>query len=145
MTDTVIEIGKEYIVENAIKKTVSEVETYEKGYDTLQVTTLWRGGEFTVTPQDEDEVEMLRVFEDGVEGETLCMSDFQEMEMSGTFDGCSEDFTGDVPDGFEEQLDEAWENDDMCRHEYLESQGWDQTDTEYFIYGQIEIATEWPQ
>lgn len=139
-TSTEIQIGKEYIVENAIKKSVTEVETYEKGYDTLHVETLWRGGEFSVTPQDEEEVEILRAFEDGVEGQTLCLSDFQEMEMCGTFDGCSEDFTGDVPENFEELLEDAWAQDELSRHEYLEENGWDQTDTEYFIYGQIEIA-----
>ena len=84
-----IEIGKEYLVEHAIKKSVTEVETYEKEYDTLQITTLWRGGEFVVTPQTEEEVDLLEQFQDGVEGETLCMNDFEEMEMSGTFDGCS--------------------------------------------------------
>ena len=140
MTDTVIEIGKEYIVENAIKKSVIEVETYEKGYDTLLVETLWRGGEFVVTPQDEEEAQLLRDFEDGVDGQTLNMSSFQEMEMSGTFDGCSEDYTGDVPENFDELLEEAWDKDDMCRHEYLEENGWDQTNTEYYIYGQIEIS-----
>ena len=135
-----IEIGKEYLVEHAIKKSVTEVETYEKEYDTLQITTLWRGGEFVVTPQTEEEVDLLEQFQDGVEGETLCMNDFEEMEMSGTFDGCSEDFSGDVPENFDEELDKAWDEDDLSRHEYLEENGWDHTDTEYFIYGQIEVS-----
>lgn len=135
-----IEIGKEYLVEHAIKKSVTEVETYEKEYDTLQITTLWRGGEFVVTPQTEEEVDLLEQFQDGVEGETLCMNDFEEMEMSGTFDGCSEDFSGDVPENFDEELEKAWDEDDLSRHEYLEENGWDHTDTEYFIYGQIEVS-----
>ena len=135
-----IEIGKEYLVEHAIKKSVTEVETYEKEYDTLQITTLWRGGEFVVTPQTDEEVDLLEQFRDGVEGETLCMNDFEEMEMSGTFDGCSEDFSGDVPENFDEELEKAWDEDDLSRHEYLEENGWDQTDTEYFIYGQIEVS-----
>ena len=135
-----IEIGKEYLVEHAIKKSVTEVETYEKEYDTLQITTLWRGGEFVVTPQTDEEVDLLEQFQDGVEGETLCMNDFEEMEMSGTFDGCSEDFSGDVPENFDEELDKAWDEDDLSRHEYLEENGWDHTDTEYFIYGQIEVS-----
>lgn len=135
-----IEIGKEYLVEHAIKKSVTEVETYEKEYDTLQITTLWRGGEFVVTPQTEEEVDLLEQFRDGVEGETLCMNDFEEMEMSGTFDGCSEDFSGDVPENFDEELEKAWDEDDLSRHEYLEENGWDHTDTEYFIYGQIEVS-----
>jgi hypothetical protein len=135
-----IEIGKEYLVEHAIKKSVTEVETYEKEYDTLQITTLWRGGEFVVTPQTDEEVDLLEQFQDGVEGETLCMNDFEEMEMSGTFDGCSEDFSGDVPENFDEELEKAWDEDDLSRHEYLEENGWDHTDTEYFIYGQIEVS-----
>lgn len=135
-----IEIGKEYLVEHAIKKSVTEVETYEKEYDTLQITTLWRGGEFVVTPQTDEEVDLLEQFQDGVEGETLCMNDFEEMEMSGTFDGCSEDFSGDVPENFDEELEKAWDDDDLSRHEYLEENGWDHTDTEYFIYGQIEVS-----
>ena len=60
--------------------------------------------------------------------------------MSGTFDGCSEDYSGDVPENFDELLEEAWDKDDMCRHEYLEENGWAQTNTEYYIYGQIEIS-----
>ena len=135
-----IEIGKEYLVEHAIKKSVTEVETYEKEYDTLQITTLWRGGEFVVTPQTEEEEDLLEQFQDGVEGESLCMNDFEEMEMSGTFDGCSEDFSGDVPENFDEELEKAWDDDDLSRHEYLEENGWDHTDTEYFIYGQIEVS-----
>jgi len=140
-----IEIGKRYIVSALHKKTLEEQEHYCKDMDEMIVTTLWRNGEFWIKVKDSDEQEYLQSYvgEEGVENfrvdqEPFLPHYFDEWEMDGTFDGCSEDFNGDVPDNLFEELDKAWD-DGLCRSEYLEEIGFDHTDTNYFICGAVDV------
>jgi len=87
-----IEIGKQYRVEPTYKKSVVEREIFENEDKTKYVCLqeLWRWGEYLITPQNEDEVEMLMT---GIEeDEGICVTDFEEWELDNTWDGCATDF-----------------------------------------------------
>jgi len=130
-----IEVGKQYIFHAKNKKSVEETEHFihsDTG-ETVSVTTLWRNGEFSVTPENEDEVDQLIYFLNNETG--FCINeDFSEYEIMGCFDGCSLDFSS-------EELTEQFENqDDLSYFEWLEENGYLHEDTETWIYGGIELG-----
>ena len=133
-----IEIDKSYIIEARFKKRVTEVEFYENADNTILYDTLWRNGEFRVTPATEGECNYIQKFIDLDEDsfEEFDLNTFYEMEMEGTFDGCSTDFRGDIT---EELQDEIYDSD-LSVHEYLtEELDYEHTDTEYYINGPIDV------
>ena len=141
-----IEIDKDYIIEARFKKRVTEVEFYENNDNTILYDTLWRNGEFRVTPATQGECDYIQKFIDLDEDsfEEFDLNTFYSMEMDGTFDGCSTDFRGDIT---EELQDEIYESD-LSVHEYLtEELEYEHTDTEYYINGPIDVreveAREW--
>ena len=87
-----IEIGKEYTITNKYKKSYVETE-YLKNYnddsgDIISVQTGWRSGTWTVTPQEEHEVEMLVEAMTDEFDDDLWMNDFENAEMDSSWDGC---------------------------------------------------------
>ena len=135
-----IEIDKSYIIEARFKKRVSEVEFYEKDNDTILYDTLWRNGEFRVTPATEGECNYIQKFIDLDEDsfDEFDLNTFYDMEMSGTFDGISTDFRGDVTEELEDQIYVG--TGELSVHEYLtEELGYEHTDTEYYINGPIDV------
>lgn len=138
-----IEIDKSYIIEARFKKRVSEVEFYEKDDDTILYDTLWRNGEFRVTPATEGECNYIQKFIDLDEDsfDEFDLNTFYDMEMSGTFDGISTDFRGDVTEELEDQIYVG--TGELSVHEYLtEELGYEHTDTEYYINGPIDVREE---
>lgn len=138
-----IEIDKSYIIEARFKKRVSEVEFYEKDNDTILYDTLWRNGEFRVTPATEGECNYIQKFIDLDEDsfDEFDLNTFYDMEMSGTFDGISTDFRGDVTEELEDQIYVG--TGEISVHEYLtEELGYEHTDTEYYINGPIDVREE---
>ena len=140
-----IEINKHYIIEARFKKRVTEVEFYEKNDDTILYDTLWRNGEFRIVPATTGECEYIQKFIDLYEDsfEEFDLNTFYEMEMDGTFDGCSTDFRGDITEELQEEIYES----DLSVHEFLEELDYEHTDTEYYINGPIDVreveAREW--
>ena len=133
-----IEIGKHYVVEARFKKRVTEVEFYEKNDDTILYDTLWRNGEFRIEPATQGECDYIQKFIDLDEDsfEEFDLNTFYEMEMDGTFDGCSTDFRGDITEELEDEINES----DLSVHEYLtEELEYEHTDTEYYINGPIDV------
>lgn len=138
-----IEIDKSYIIEARFKKRVSEVEFYEKDNDTILYDTLWRNGEFRVIPATEGECNYIQKFIDLDEDsfDEFDLNTFYDMEMSGTFDGISTDFRGDVTEELEDQIYVG--TGELSVHEYLtEELGYEHTDTEYYINGPIDVREE---
>lgn len=138
-----IEIDKSYIIEARFKKRVSEVEFYEKDNDTILYDTLWRNGEFRVTPATEGECNYIQKFIDLDEDsfDEFDLNTFYDMEMDGTFDGISTDFRGDVTEELEDQIYVG--TGELSVHEYLtEELGYEHTDTEYYINGPIDVREE---
>ena len=136
-----IEIDKSYIIEARFKKRVSEVEFYEKDDDTILYDTLWRNGEFKVTPATEGECNYIQKFIDLDENsfDEFDLNTFYDMEMYGTFDGISADFRGDMTMDLEDEVLSS----ELSVHEYLtEELDYEHTDTEYYINGPIDVREE---
>ena len=139
-----IEVGKVYIVEARFKKRVTEVEFYEKSEgqygetETILYDTLWRNGEFEIEPATEGECKYIQKFIDLDEDsfDEFDLNTFYDMQMYGTFDGCSTDFRGDITEEIQDEL----EDKELSVHEYLtEELGYELTDTEYYINGPIDV------
>ena len=69
------EIGKEYVIGNKYKKSVEEFSFLNREKDRMVIEILWRSGEWLVTPQDEDECEILQDAYDNESDMEVC---FQE-------------------------------------------------------------------
>ena len=135
-----IEIDKHYVIEARFKKRVSEVEFYEKDDDTILYDTLWRNGEFRVTPATQGECDYIQKFIDLDEDsfDEFDLNTFYDMEMDGTFDGISTDFRGDITEELEDQIYVG--TGELSVHEYLtEELDYEHTDTEYYINGPIDV------
>ena len=133
-----IEIGKTYEVNPTYKKSVVENETfYSKEYGTVVVTVLWRWGTWYLTPQDKDEVKLLKqAMKKDIQ---LCINDFSDFEMRETWDGCSEDleYEGDVwtEEQFESFKEEYYEDPWGTMEKY----GFDPQDCETYIHCEIDV------
>lgn len=135
-----IEVDKCYVIEARWKKRVSEVEFYEKDDDVILYDTLWRNGEFRVTPATQGECDYIQRFIDLEDDsfDEFDLNTFYEMEMDGTFDGISTDFRGDITEELEDQIYVG--TGELSVHEYLtEELGYEHTDTEYYINGPIAV------
>lgn len=125
---------KTLIVENVVKKSTQETEifTNEEG-DKLHITTLWRGGEYTINV-DED-----FVYPD--EDEEFVVTDY-EIEDMNNWDGISVDFEiiSSNNDAYKETLRECVEKTyEDQGYMGLEEAGWNHDDTEVVIYNGVEI------
>mgnify|MGYP000226746154 FL=1 len=104
-----IEVGKTYRMMNAYKKSVIEIEYKKKGKKQAVIETCWRSGSWNVIPQNEDEIEYLK---SGLEGESIEIYEFEELEFLETWDGCSEDWEFyNIDEDEQETIQEAWRED----------------------------------
>ena len=136
-----IEIGKEYTITNKYKKSYVEFEYFKDDHgDLIKVETGWRSGTWTVTPQEEHEVEWLvEAMTDEFDDE-LCMNDFEEAEMDSSWDGCWDEWdwsgykskTGEALEEFQEEV----QDEGVC---YLLDNGWDSSECECYFQGQLLI------
>jgi len=129
------EIGKEYVIGNKYKKSVEEYQYLRKPGCNFVIETLWRSGEWLVTPQDEDECMILQCSYDDEDDIEMC---FQEIEFLYTDDGISEEFKfyGTLEDDEEEQerIQEGFYDEGFF---FLEDDGWEELDPEMYIRGGI--------
>ena len=131
----IIEVGKPYLISNQVKKAVVESEFFSDGNNRLlEVQTTWRYGEYKITPNNDEEVNILREAE-----ENFCVSDFEEWEMVSTFDGISVDyyFHWNIEETEKEKFIENLEEDGYWS--YLDENGWDAEPMEVWIYDGIDI------
>lgn len=130
-----IEVGKTYLISNQVKKAVVECEFFSgENNRLLEVQTTWRYGEYKITPNNDEEVNILREAE-----ENFCVSDFEEWEMVSTFDGISVDyyFHWNIEETEKEKFIENLEEDGYWS--YLDENGWDAEPMEVWIYDGIDI------
>lgn len=129
-------VGKCYAVTPCYKKAVVETSFYRKDKKQFVNTVVWRSGTFLITPQNEDEVEMLNQsqYERGFEP-----YDFEENEFVECWDGCSEDqeFFNIENEDEQEVLRELWYNDG---HGGFEDAGWRELDPE--VYFDVPVLLE---
>jgi len=108
-----------YRVSNKYKKSVEEVETVSdtKGRS-VSIATLWRSGDFYITPvNEEEEIELLA--EDLDDAYVFEVTGYIEWELDSTWDGCSEDytfygFTEEEEEALRERIDEEGWYDVLC-------------------------------
>jgi hypothetical protein len=137
-----IEIGKTYKVSNKYKKSYVEIEElYNRDTeDTITYETGWRSGTWEITPQDSDEVEMLKEAMEDDYDDTLYPGSFNESEMIESWDGCWDDwdFSG-VKSKSDEELEEFQELVQEEGVSYLLDNGYDTIDTECYFSGPITV------
>lgn len=131
-----IPLDEQVIICAKHKKCVTEVETFQKDNNEILVSTLWRNGEFGITCTSLKEARFLQEMFKSKDREEVCLTDaFEEMEMLGTFDGISTDFLGDC-----EELEDALVDEDVSYWEWLEENGWEHINTQYYVYGAVEYV-----
>lgn len=131
----IIEVGKTYLISNQVKKAVVECEFFSgENNRLLEVQTTWRYGEYKITPNNDEEVNILREAE-----ENFCVSEFEEWELISTFDGISVDyyFHWNIEETEKEKFIENLEEDGYWS--YLDENGWDAEPMEVWIYDGIDI------
>lgn len=126
-------------VSPADKKSIEEHEFWSK--DGFQITRItgWRTGSWLVTTSDDSKPQFERN-EDGAIDMNCCSgNNIEECEMEETWDG----WYGDIvwPDDFDdeeeqERLTELWDEES---YDGWEGEGWIQTDTEMWVWGDLEV------
>ncbi|MGA1772441.1 MAG: hypothetical protein ACO39T_09245 [Flavobacteriaceae bacterium] len=134
-----IAIGKTYKVTPKYKKTLEEIEFWQnpETKKTFSKTLIWRSGVYRITPQDEDEVNMLLAAMD--HDDELCITDFSEFELDGAWDCCSEDigFIGVWSDEEKQELENAFYDEGFFA---LEGMGFDTIEgAEITIYDGVDV------
>lgn len=140
-----IEIGKQYIIRNAYKKTVVEFSTFYKDDIEMNRELTWRSGEFLVTVNNEIEADYIKnslTSEDPYA--RFNFSVFDEYELLETFDGVADELWSDDDEELAEQLsDQYWDSEELQDEyfdivDWLESTGWEWDDNTIYIAGQID-------
>jgi len=142
MSDIKIEIGKTYEISCMNKKSVYELEYWtdnDNDKNRVKTETMWRNGEWLITPQDEDEVEMLTAAMTQGDSDWFEPQAFQENEFLECWDGCSFDMEILEFDGDEEAREQLEENVYEEGTGYFFDNNWDTVDCEYLFYGPIAV------
>lgn len=142
MSDVKIEIGKTYEISCMNKKSVYELEYWtdnDNDKNRVKTETMWRNGEWLITPQDEDEVEMLtdamnQEDTDWFEPQVFEVNEFQEC-----WDGCSFDVELLEFEGTDDEKESLVESIEDEGTGYFFDNGFDTVDCEYLFYGPIVV------
>ena len=137
-----------WTVQPKYKKSIEEHEEWSKDGQTIIRVTGWRGGSWTVTTSDDNPPEF--EFEEVPGGNGACDSidmnscyanNIEESEMIETFDGwySNVNYPDNMDDEEQERMEEIWEEES---YDAWEGEGWVQTDTYMYIWGDIEILNE---
>jgi hypothetical protein len=140
-----VEIGKQYSVSNRWKKSFIENTYYVKHHTgaTIEREMLWRQGTFLVTPQNQEEVDLLMEAQaEDYEGTTYVES-FEEFEFDSCWDGICEDYNSDDVENIQELFDDFYDDEELQEEyfgfdDYIEQKlGYDLDYSEQIIEGSI--------
>ncbi len=150
-----IEVGKTYLVSNAFKKSIWEVEPFhheDKSKIGLNTEICWRSGSWLITPQNDEEIELLKEMQindpsnDDFKEGFLDLSDFEECELQETFDGVEEriEYHEGWTDEDKEKLEEEFEADEEVFgwYDFLTERGYDSYGCENYIYNGVLIEEQ---
>ena len=134
---------RRFKVEPMYKKSVVESEffTHSAHNGSIEVTVVWRGGEYYINIE-EDSTDELEAIEEAMKNpeESFEVSSFIGWELDNTWDGCSEDIYFHGTELDEEAFQEAYYEDGW---EYLvDQQGWQPSDCEVWIQNGVIITEE---
>ena len=132
-------MNKSYLISPSYKKSLEEIETFK---DTngrfVDVMTIWRGGEYIIHPENEEELQSLQHY---TEEEGICITDFKNWELNSTYDGVETSI----------YMYGAWSDEDKETYQnrfneegytIFEDDGFEPTDMEVYIQCPIEME-EW--
>ena len=134
-------IGKTYSVQPLYKKCFVESETFIHCDDPEQkmvVNILWRNGCVNVTPQNQEEVDILEAANYAEDGDEFEPYQFEDAEFLSTWDGVSVDidFVGNQTDEQKESLEEGYDEEGFS---FLEEEGYDSDESNVVMHGELEI------
>jgi hypothetical protein len=135
-----IEIGKTYEITPKFKKSIVERTVYTKENESpISIFSVWRGGTFAVTIQNEDELDILDSCI-GDDEEIFILDDFSYWELYETWDECANWWESDESTDVELLQEHIENNEDYFgAYEYFESKGYDE-ECFYSIENGIEVT-----
>ena len=144
MSEVKIEIGKTYEISCVNKKSVYELEYWADAYGEdvkkrIKTETMWRNGEWLITPTNEDEVEMLTDAMTQGDSDWFEPQAFEENEFLECWDGCSFDVEILEFDGDDDERSSLIENIEDEGTGWFMDNDWDTYDCEYLFYGPIRV------
>lgn len=109
-----VEIGKQYSVSNRWKKSFVENTYYTnvKG-DIIERIVLWRQGDVLVTPQTQEEVNLLIEAQDEEYEGVVDFESFEEFEFGSCWDGISEEYFSKSIVEIQDMFEEFYEDDEL--------------------------------
>jgi hypothetical protein len=122
-------------IQNYNKKSAVERQFWYKDGMTIVKEEGYRWGTWTCESAERPDIDL-----DNPDGWEQYSQD-QDWEMEEMYDGCWVDwqFPEDMPEEEQERLQEIW-NEEFF--EGLENEGWSNDDTEFWIYGPIQLTNE---
>ena len=135
--------GKTYEVSPAYKKCFVETEEFIHCDDPdkiISVSTLWRNGTVLVTPQTDEEVDLLSGASYNEDDDEFEPYSFEEFEFGSTWDGVSVDIDfvgGDLTKEQQETLEEGYNEDGFF---FLDKEGYDSEESNVIMIGELEIT-----
>lgn len=132
-------------VSPADKKSIEEHEMWEKDGMLIRRITGWRSGSWIVTTSNDEEPQFERTCvpngtpdEDSIDMNCACENNIEDIEMIETYDGWYGDvnWPDELDDDERERLEELWEEE---FYDGWEGEGWVQTDTEMWVWGDLDI------
>jgi len=101
---------------------------------------LWRNGTVLVTPQTDEEVDLLSGASYNEDDDEFEPYSFEEFEFGSTWDGVSVDIDfvgGDLTKEQQETLEEGYNEDGFF---FLEEEGYDSEESNVIMIGELEIT-----
>ena len=135
-------------VSTAEKKSVEEHELWTKDGVEIRRLNGFRWGSWTVTTSDDDEPQFERYAvpggspdEDSIDMYNCYDNNIEEVELISLDDGWYGDwiFPDDFDEDEKERIIEGWEEDS---YEFMENEGWYQSDGECWVWGELTIESE---
>ena len=122
-----------------MKKSIEEIETFKDDKARfVDVMTIWRGGEYIIHPETEEELQSLKEY---TKEEGICITDFTNWELNSTYDGVETSIY--MYGAWSEEDKETYQNRfNEEGYTIFEDDGFEPTDMEVYIQCPIEME-EW--
>ena len=140
-----VQVGKQYSISNRWKKSFIETTYYvhSETNSVVERETLWRSGSFLVTPQNQDEVDVLMLAQDENYSGSIFIEFFEEFEFDSCWDGICDEYRSDDIEDIDDRFESFYEDDELQEEyfgfeEYLEEcLGYELDYSEQVIEGSI--------
>ncbi len=134
-------IGNTYDVSAYTRNSFTEITQFEnkKTKKTLNVETMWKGGNFTITIKNDEEREELQNCI-GDDGDVFDYESYEDIELEDYFDDKGSEFiywnSCGIDEKEQEQLEDEFQNSSShTRQDFLEEKGFESLFTNYQIHG----------